>query len=449
MPSPGKQRTANAAPAATRTDLKDPDRPATPGAFRRNSIIDHARPPLTDDLDVPALSVDAGEAGSAALDAMAKLDLGDGVPTRLDGSGNASEAASSNSLQPPKPSQPIDMLGDRGVDEMNHFNVVTPNANASPGRTTDPAGRQKKLSRPIVSYSAAAQQGFRLMGSKRMRLHDAMEDVEWTSEPFQHPISSLPCWILILADGHGGVGAPTFFVNRLKELVKPVLTSREWDFDEVEDRNEFSNTVRTLYSSMDDEYVNSKKLEYLTWREAVASESSASLVPPATTQPAGSSSAAPPPGSAASKKPVDDGCTLILNCVYNGYVVNVNVGDSRTVLGRQPRPLPNQPSVLHSPAVSLSSSSSSTASNLSIPTKQKWTLYFSSVDHSPSHPEKALWVSKNGGIFINDNGTRRNVKIDEKRKKPYLDLIGARILRPLDDNVKVGFNPGSIFLVNV
>jgi len=235
-----------------------------------------------------------------------------------------------------------------------------------------------------------------------MRLHDAMEDVEWTSEPFQHPISGLPCWILILADGHGGVGAPTFFLNRLRELVKPVLTSREWDFDKVEDRNEFSNTVRSLYSSMDDEYVNSKKLEYLAWREAVASESTATLLQSATSPPAGSAPM-PPAGTAASKKPVDDGCTLILNCVYNGYLVNVNVGDSRTVLGRQPRPLPNQPSVQPSPAVSLSSSSSSTASNLFLP-KQKWTLYFASVDHSPSHPENALWVSKHGASLSTITG---------------------------------------------
>jgi hypothetical protein len=50
--------------------------------------------------------------------------------------------------------------------------------------------------------------------------------------------------------------------------------------------------------------------------------------------------------------------------------------------------------------------------------------------------KRALGVQARG-LFINDNGTRRNVKSDEKRKKPYLDLIGARILRPLDDNVKV------------
>lgn len=418
----------------------------SPGGFRRNSVLEHREPPSAESVLLPTHKP--------------SQPIGIASPSTT----TATTTATTTFLH----AQPPNSLS----TSPTHFQIITPSA--SPGRP-DSAGtpRQQKMARPIVSYCVAAQQGFRLMGAKRMRLHDEMEDVAWTEEPFNHPITGLPVWIQIMADGHGGVGAPNFFVNRLKELIRPVLVDREWNFDEVDDRNEFSNIVRGLFASMDDEYVTAKKLEYLAWREAEhAALAAAAAAAAATSAPATTTPQSSPPHSSSSdhhgggghgkkkqhsggndhhhgdashggqppiKKPVDDGCTLILNCVYNGYFVNVNVGDSRTILCRQPRVLPNQQhtSTKPSPAVSLSSSSSSTASNLSMP-KQKWTLYFSSVDHSPSHPEKALYVSKHGGIFINDNGTRRNVKIDEKRKKPYPDLIGARILRPLDENVKVG-----------
>ncbi|KAI9012400.1 phosphatase 2C-like domain-containing protein [Hyaloraphidium curvatum] len=382
----------------------------TPSPFRRNSLWTVPEPPdaaggVSPDGPPPEVL----EVPAAALSLVLSSESDDAVVLPAEDDSPPDDAP--RGMLPalprdalPAPTAPLPLPD---PDHSSHAQIITPNT--SPGRD---APRQRKLTRPIVSFAAAAQQGFRLVGQRRARLHDQMEDVEWAAEPFAHPVSGLPVWLLVLADGHGGVGAPTFFVGRLRELVVPVLTGRDWDFDEVADRNEFSNLVRGLYASMDDEYVNLKKLEYLAWREAGATDANGA------------------------KKPVDDGCTLILNCVYNGYLVNVNVGDSRTVLGRQARPLLEHAGLpAASPAASLSSSSSSTASNISAP-RQRWSLYFSSVDHSPSHPEKALWVSRHGGIFINDNGTRRNVKIDEKRKKPYQDLVGARILRPLDDNVK-------------
>lgn len=420
MPRKGGRKKSHAeAPESPPPPARDSP-PRSP--FRRNSLFT-VPPDVNANTDSRSQSTSGIDAASHGIDrAGTRSESGEGGASGSGAAGVVSSAiaAAISFLRPPSSTQPIPMPG-QALDQGAHLQIATPNT--SPDRVE---GRQVRLTRPVISYSTAAQQGFRLMGNKRARLHDDMEDVEWTSEPFEHPLTGLPVWIMILADGHGGVGAPTFFVNRLKELIKPVLSEREWNFDEVDDRNEFSNLVRGIYADMDDEYVTAKKLEYLAWREAQEGHS-----PPLPPSEAGDHGDPEP-----LKKPVDDGCTLILNCIYNGYLVNVNVGDSRTALGRQTRSVSGQQSaVAISPSISLSSSSSSTASNFSLP-RQRWSLYFSSVDHSPSHPEKALYVSKHGGIFINDNGTRRNVKIDEKRKKPYLDLVGARILRPLDDHVK-------------
>jgi hypothetical protein len=123
---------------------------------------------------------------------------------------------------------------------------------------------------------------------------------------------------------------------------------------------------------------------------------------------------------------------------FLGYLINCNVGDSRTVLGRRPLSMPGT----SISGIELGSARSSPSARLSSSVGHQqvamrgWGVHFVSVDHAPSHPEKALFIHQNGGLFINDNGTRRHVKIDEKRKKPYPDLVGARILRPPDETIK-------------
>ncbi|KXS13480.1 protein serine/threonine phosphatase 2C [Gonapodya prolifera JEL478] len=331
--------------------------------------------------------------------------------------------------------------------------------------------RHPRLTSFSVSYAAATQQGYRRMnGNVRKPLHDQMEDVHWPCPPaapgscllgggatgtpssaspepstrlsarthrygpIMHPISNFPIHIYILADGHGGVQAPRYFVRRLAELASSTITSKDWEFDLPDQRTEFAEVIRKIFGELDHDYCEAKKQEYRTWqsggpssaeslssKSVSASASGAAGTTPTipTTQPHTTPLTSAQNGSGGTttprKKPVDDGCTLVLNVLYNGYLVNCNVGDSRTVLGRRP-----------------------TAANSTEHARfhSEWSVCFASVDHSPAHPEKALHIHKNGGLFINDNGTRRHVKIDERRKKPYADLVGARILRPLDDNIK-------------
>ncbi|KAJ3339573.1 Exosome complex component RRP43 [Gonapodya sp. JEL0774] len=336
--------------------------------------------------------------------------------------------------------------------------------------------RHPRLTSFSVSYAAATQQGYRRMnGNIRKPLHDQMEDVHWPCPPsapgscilgagltngtanssghkpavrtpaelpavpsqthrygpITHPHSQLPVHIYILADGHGGVQAPRYFVKRLSDTATSLISSKNWEFDMPEQRTEFAEQVRKLFGELDHDYCEAKKHEYRNWRSELATPTdnaaaSGSVSPSAFTtipnpvatpppQPTQSLSANASNAPPSRRKPVDDGCTLVLNVLYNGYLVNCNVGDSRTVLGRRPTTINStEHARFHS----------------------EWSVCFASVDHSPAHPEKALHIHRNGGLFINDNGTRRHVKIDERRKKPYADLVGARILRPLDDNVK-------------
>lgn len=68
-----------------------------------------------------------------------------------------------------------------------------------------------------------------------------------------------------------------------------------------------------------------------------------------------------------------------------------------------------------------------------------WTIHFASKDHSPDHPHRAHHIHRAGGLFINDDGTRRAVRIQpphERGDMLYTELTGSRIYRPPNDMIK-------------
>lgn len=78
-------------------------------------------------------------------------------------------------------------------------------------------------------------------------------------------------------------------------------------------------------------------------------------------------------------RPLDDGCTLALNILVDGWLVNCNVGDSRTCLA-------------YRPAQSFS-----------------WSTIFASEDHSLAHADLAHHIVESGGEFIDETTGRPKV----------------------------------------
>ena len=86
---------------------------------------------------------------------------------------------------------------------------------------------------------------------------------------------------------------------------------------------------------------------------------------------------------------------MIVNIILNGYLVNANLGDSRTILG--------------------------------VKNEDDWDLAFSSVDHNTINPEKVLDIRGNGGYFVNRKGELLGVLPGLQN---YFHLSNARVYRP-------------------
>eukprot|EP01134_Creolimax_fragrantissima_P001202 CFRG1202T1 len=96
--------------------------------------------------------------------------------------------------------------------------------------------------------------------------------------------------------------------------------------------------------------------------------------------------------------PKDDGCTLVVNIVYEGWIVNCNVGDSRSIL--------------------------LTRSHRDF----KWSTKFSSVDQDFSNGKIVNHILDAGGEFIDDITGR--VKIIRTQQNIYHGMKGCRV-KPL------------------
>ncbi|KAJ3104450.1 hypothetical protein HDU97_009235 [Phlyctochytrium planicorne] len=131
--------------------------------------------------------------------------------------------------------------------------------------------------------------------------------------------------IIVLADGHGGVGAARFFVPRIRVAMHDLMRSRDWNFSIPSHQEEFRTKSHEIFRTVDSEYVADKMASYRRWRNEIV----------LTTQDYSFD------GDHASRKqkmtrPPDDGCTMVVTVLHGNYVVNLNVGDSRTVLASRP-----------------------------------------------------------------------------------------------------------------
>ncbi|KAJ3338773.1 hypothetical protein HDU93_009087 [Gonapodya sp. JEL0774] len=256
-----------------------------------------------------------------------------------------------------------------------------------------------------------------------------------------HPFTGLPYTVFVLADGHGGHGAAATLVPRMKDEISRLVESRVWDFSAQADsgdlstascgRSAFRRLVEEIFERLDDEYCAGKVAEFTAYKAALAAHQLATqqvretpYTSRAQTARAGAANQRDLP--VAPKKPADDGCTMVVNVISDGWLVNANLGDSRTVLARRRYRV------------------STPASDV-----PAFSVCFASVDHSPTHPPSVHHVVENGGIFISENGTPRRFTppplVSSDTRKPsaahrerYSVLAGSRVYRTLNDEMREG-----------
>jgi serine/threonine protein phosphatase PrpC len=250
-----------------------------------------------------------------------------------------------------------------------------------------------------IVWSVTNEQGYRKRNGEKTNLHEKCEDFHWpkrNNRTFErvHPINGKSIKMYILADGHGGHEAPQIFLARACAACFKVMEDKDWNLSKIEHQEELKNLLTDTYISLDRQFCEEKIQEYEEYNR----------------------------NGRQGKKPVDDGCTLIVNIIYNGYLINVNTGDSRTVMGAKKE----RTHFLHKKTF-------------------EFTPVFSSLDQSPDHPEKAYNVTHNGGIFLSSGGIPRkrpNIEPFEKRGMvTYPELVGTRIYRPSNKKIEeLGIN---------
>lgn len=216
-------------------------------------------------------------------------------------------------------------------------------------------------------WSVATQKGYKyantFLREQKLDIHAHMEDQHFPavdqSPNFQHVITGEPFQVYMLADGHGGHKCAQYAVSMIPSRLVDLINSKDWNPASPSDRQVLRSAIQEIFLEADQIYCDSKLEEFRKWLRQM-SEMNLS------------------PYSAAAKayKPADDGCTLVVNVFYRNYLINCNVGDSRTLLLQRER---EQTDI--------------------------WKPCYSSLDHTPGLMEKAIQINKNGGRFLYEGAT--------------------------------------------
>jgi len=247
-----------------------------------------------------------------------------------------------------------------------------------------------------IKWSVATERGYEKgPNNTRKPIHNHMEDFHFptlddkNAAVHTHPVSGLPVYIWLLADGHGGHEAPQFFIKEMRTAMEDVVDFHDWNWEKKEECQLFERFIKDKYKEVDKKFCDMKTEQFKAWKA----------------------------GGFKGEKPLDDGCTFIVNIIYKNMHINCNVGDSRTVLGRREN---------------IKRTIFSHRENV-------WSQVFGSRDHAPELSDMAYHISQNGGIFLNQNGSKRIhgaiVPPQKRGTKPYSDLVGTRIYRAVNDNI--------------
>ncbi|KAI8643083.1 phosphatase 2C-like domain-containing protein [Parasitella parasitica] len=209
--------------------------------------------------------------------------------------------------------------------------------------------------------------------------------------------------LFVLADGHGGPGCSEYFVRKTPQAVQAVCSKFvPSKLNDPTVRAKLEKNIKTMIQQLDDSYLDIK-------RQQMASKENLN------------------------EKVDNDGCTLILNLFFGEWLINVNIGDSRSVLISAPEPSTPLPVT--------------TPYTVGIDKDYNFDVEFASQDHKPYLEHLARHILENGGEFV-DSVQNRVIKVDvdklredKNRHAKRISLKNARI-RPKD--YQTGTDP-SIF----
>ncbi|KAI9497365.1 hypothetical protein BDB00DRAFT_621041 [Zychaea mexicana] len=286
---------------------------------------------------------------------------------------------------------------------------------------------------PIAAYFAIAQQkGYsypRFRSHEKVKIpkincEDKFRVADIVNESTKHVVGRM----FILADGHGGRGCSEYFVRHTPAAVQKLCANYDpQKFEDKQVHKSFETDIKKMVETLDSEYLDLKRIQLGRGRQRQlqlqqlqqqqlnsqkngddSKEAEKNSTSATTTNDNGSSSSRSSSTTAATE-PINheemdnDGCTLIINIFFGNWLININVGDSRSVLISAPNPA-TQPQ--------------RTAEELNnyplmcgLDNDYKMDVVFASQDHKPYLEHLAREILENGGEFI-DSVQDRVIKVD-------------------------------------
>jgi serine/threonine protein phosphatase PrpC len=168
---------------------------------------------------------------------------------------------------------------------------------------------------------------------------------------------------------------------------------KAWDFSIPEQQQEFRQKVQRIFLDFDEDYCQRKLSQFKDWLQMALRENGNPFEP-----------------RYKKLKPSDDGCTLVVNLIYGGFLINANVGDSRSLLMKQNMNKQQQAAIPCSAPQIKTEQDFRILNNIGAYAaryQNRWFPYFASEDHNTSHIRNATRIHQNGGRFILNGETHR------------------------------------------
>jgi len=253
--------------------------------------------------------------------------------------------------------------------------------------------------------------------------------------------------VFVLADGHGGPGCSEYFIRHVPIAVQNVCGKYTAEqISELEIQTKLEVELKHMVSELDEAYLAIKRQEFQKQADLMEEDKAKKLEQPSTetTDDMDTDEVSDNPGT----KVNNDGCTLIINLLVGEWLVNINVGDSRSILMSAPEYTRTNDFDINN--------QSATAND----TNYKLDVVFASQDHKPYLEHLAREIVEMGGEFV-DSVQNRIIRIDLDKTKDEgnrhakrLALKHARI-RPRDyqppaghEYWKANSTPNSPYTIN-
>ncbi|SAL96974.1 hypothetical protein [Absidia glauca] len=301
---------------------------------------------------------------------------------------------------------------------------------------------------PIASYFAVVQQkGY---SYPRFRSHEKIKipkvqcedkyrvaDITGSSNSNKKDIVGRA---FILADGHGGPGCAEYFVRHMPQAIQQLCDQYDPDnFDDKSTHQRFEKDVKVLVNKMDEDYLDIKRAQL---KKRSANQQNGNRLQQTEK---GAASIGTEGNSATEHNDIgqssvkestpdvedanfdNDGCTLIINIFFGVWLVNVNVGDSRSILISAPEPGVSSPPP---PSTAAATTTTSEAATSEAATSEAATATATATTTAlaPSNAHSTStspYVTPPGGY---DKDYIMDVVFASQDHKPYLEHLVREIL---------------------